>query len=78
MKLRNDGNLDNKNALGTSGRVYLTVPPSRSGEGKVNVLLQGSYVELEAVTDEIEAIPTGTEVVVTGISGQTTLVVKKK
>ncbi|MBE6718108.1 MAG: hypothetical protein E7574_02480 [Ruminococcaceae bacterium] len=78
MKLRNDGNLDNRNALGTSGRVYLTVPPSRSGEGKVNVLLQGSYVELEAVTDEIEAIPTGTEVVVTGISGQTTLVVKKK
>ncbi len=78
MKLRNDGNLDNRNALGTSGRVYLTVPPSRNGEGKVNVLLQGSYVERDAVTDETEAIPTGTEIVVTGISGQTTLVVKRK
>ena len=78
MKLRNDGNLDNKNALGTSGRGYLTIPPSRSGEGKVNVLLQGSYVEVDAVTDEKEAIPTGAEIVVTGISGQTTLVVKKK
>ena len=78
MKLRNDGNLDNKNALGTSGRVYLTVPAERKGEGKVNVLLQGSYVEREAVTDENEPIPTGAEIVVVGVSGQTTLVVKRK
>ena len=78
MKLRNDGNIDTKNALGTSGKVYLTIPPSRKGEGKVNVLLQGTYVELEAVTDEEEAIHTGAEIVVTGISGQTTLVVKRK
>ncbi len=78
MKLRSDGTLDNRNALGVSGRVYLTVPASRTGEGKVNVLLQGSYVERDAVTDEAADIPTGCEVVVTGLSGQTTLVVKRK
>ncbi len=78
MKLRSGGNLDNKNALGTAGTVYLTVPPARSGVGKINVLLQGSYVERDAVTDEEEAIPTGAEIVVTGISGQTTLVVNRK
>ena len=78
MRLRNDGNLDNRNAIGVSGRVYLTVPPHRSGDGKVNVLLQGTYVERDAVTDEEEAIPTGCEIVVIGISGQTTLVVKRK
>ena len=78
MRLRNDGNLDNRNALGVSGRVYLTIPPSRKGEGKVNVLLQGTYVERDAVTDEDEAIPTGCEIVVIGLSGQTTLVVKRK
>lgn len=78
MKLRSGGNLDNKNALGMAGTVYLTVPPSRGGVGKVNVLLQGSYVERDAVTDETEAIPTGAEIVVTGISGQTTLVVNRK
>ncbi len=78
MKLRSGGNLDNKNALGTAGTVYLTVPPARSGVGKINVLLQGSYVERDAVTDEDEAIPTGAEIVVTGISGQTTLVVNRK
>lgn len=78
MKLRNDGNLDNRNALGVSGKVYLTVPAARVGEGKVNILLQGSYVERNAVTDEETAIPTGCEIVVTGLSGQTTLVVKRK
>lgn len=78
MKLRNNGNADNRNAVGVAGRVYLTIPPSRSGEGKVNVLLQGAYVERNAVTDETEAIPTGSEIIVTGTSGQTDLVVKRK
>lgn len=78
MKLRGDGNTDNRNAIGVSGKVYLTIPPARTGEGKVNVMLQGSYVERDAVTDETEAIPTGTEVVVIGVSGQTSLVVKRK
>ncbi len=78
MKLRSDGNLDNRNALGVSGKVYLTVPAERKGEGKVNILLQGSYVERNAVTDEAEPIATGSEIVVTGLSGQTTLVVKRK
>ena len=41
-------------------------------------MLQGSFVEREAVTDEKEDIPTGCEVIVTGVSGQTTLVVMRK
>lgn len=78
MKLRSDGNIDNRNAVGVSGKVYLTIPPARSGAGKVHILIQGSLVEREAVTDGAEAIPTGTEVVVVAISGQTDLVVRKK
>ncbi len=78
MKLRSDGNTDNRNAVGTAGKVQLTIPPSRSGEGKVHIMLQGSYVERNAVTDETEAIPTGCEVIVVGVSGQTDLVVKRK
>jgi membrane protein implicated in regulation of membrane protease activity len=78
MKLRSDGNTDNRNAVGTAGKVQLTIPPSRSGEGKVHVMLQGSYVERNAVTDETEAIPTGVEIIVVGVSGQTDLVVKRK
>lgn len=78
MKLRNDGNIDNRNALGVSGKVHLVIPPSRSGEGKVHIMLQGSYVERNAVTDDDKPIPTGSEIVVIGLSGQTDLVVRKK
>lgn len=78
MKLRSDGNTDNRNAIGTSGKVYLTIPPARSGAGKVQMILQGACVERNAVTDEAEAIPTGTEIVVVGVSGQVDLIVKKK
>ena len=78
MKLRSDGNADNRNAIGTAGKVQLTIPPARSGEGKVHVMLQGAYVERSAVTDDEEAIPTGCEIVVVGVSGQTDLVVRRK
>ena len=78
MRLRNDGNIDNRNAIGTAGKVQLTIPPARTGEGKVHLILQGSYVERNAVTDDEVAIPTGSEVVVVGVSGQTDLVVRRK
>ncbi|MBE6636935.1 MAG: hypothetical protein E7618_03925 [Ruminococcaceae bacterium] len=78
MRLRNDGNADNRNAVGTIGQVHLLIPATRGGIGKVHVMLQGAYVERDAVTDESEAIPTGTEVVVIGVSGQTHLIVKRK
>ncbi len=78
LKLKNDGTADNRNALGSAGRVHLVIPPSRTGEGKVHIMLQGAYVERNAVTDECESIPTGCEIIVVGTSGQTDLVVKRK
>ncbi len=78
LKLRSDGNIDIRNAIGTAGKVYLTIPAKRSGEGKVQLMLQGSFVEQNAVTDDEEPIPTGSEVVVVSVSGATTLVVRKK
>ncbi len=78
MRLKSDGTADNRNALGCAGKVYLTIPPSRSGEGKVNIMLQGAYVERNAVTDETVSIPTGCEIIVVGTSGQTSLIVKRK
>lgn len=78
MRLKSNGAADNRNAVGTAGKVYLTIPPSRSGEGKVNIMLQGAYVERSAVTDETDSIPTGCEIIVVGVSGQTSLVVKRK
>ena len=78
MKLESDGNVDNRNALGVSGTVYLKIPPNREGTGKVNIMIQGSYCERDAVTDENEALPTGCEIVVMSLSGQHPLEDKRK
>ncbi len=78
MKLRGDGNIDNRNAVGSSGVVHLTIPASRGGIGKIHLMLQGAYVERDAVTDDENPLPTGSEVIVIGVSGQTTLIVRKK
>ena len=78
MRLQSDGTLDIRNALGVSGTVYLTVPAKRAGAGKVTVTVQGTYCEYSAVTDSEQPIETGREVTVTGISGQSTLVVIAK
>ena len=78
MKLQSDGTIDIRSALGQSGTVYLTVPPKRSGAGKVNVTVQGQYSEFNAVTDEETPLPTGSEALVIGISGKNTLVVRRK
>ena len=77
-RLQSDGTADNRNAIGSAGTVYLPIPANREGHGKVNVMLQGSYVERDAVTDESEPIPTGSEIVVLAVSGQTSLVVRRK
>lgn len=77
-KLENNGNIDNRNALGVSGTVYLKIPARRESHGKINVMIQGTLCEREAVTDEESDLPTGSEVVVVALSGQNTLVVKKK
>ena len=77
-KLQSDGSLNLKYALGVGGSVYITVPPQRGGRGKVNLIVQGKLEELDAVTDDELPLPFGTEVVVIGISGGNTLVVRRK
>ena len=78
MKLQSDGTLDIRNAMGKSGTVYLPVYEKRSAAGKVSILVQDRLVEMDAVTDGDEKIPTGAEVTVVGISNGNTLVVARK
>ena len=78
LNLQSDGTADIRNALGVSGVVYLTIPALRKGSGKVNIMLQDSYTELLAVTDEKEELPSGSEITVVGLSGSDTVVVKRK
>lgn len=78
FKLQSDGNADIKNAIGMSGSAYIPIPANRTGKGKVTVTFQNSTHELDAVTDESDDIPSYSEVLVIGITGKDTLVVKRK
>lgn len=78
MNLQYDGTEDIKDALGVSGTVYLRIPPARTGKGKINAIIQGKLSEKSAVTDEETVIERGEEVTVIGISGEETLIVRRK
>ena len=52
FKLQYDGTENIKDALGVSGTVYLRIPPSRTGRGKINAIINGKLTEKSAVTDE--------------------------
>ncbi len=76
-KMQDNGNIDPHNAVGKIGTVYLTIPPARTGRGKVNILIQERYAEYDAVTDGDEPIPTSSEIVVEDNAADNVLVVKK-
>lgn len=78
VKLQYDGTLDIRNAVGQPGTVYLTIPPSQAGAGKVNVLVQDQLREFEAFTNSAVPLPTGAEIVVTGLLRQDVLLVAPK
>ena len=77
-KLQSNGNSDIKNALGLSGTAYIPIPAERGGKGKVTVTFQNSTHELDAVTDDSQDIPSYSEILVIGVTGRDTLVVKRK
>lgn len=78
LKLQASGNMDLRNAVGKSASVYLTIPSSRSGTGKVNVMLQEQLCELTAVTDSETPIRSGVQVTVISVTGDGMLVVTPK
>lgn len=76
-KLVSSGTLQMKNAVGHLGQVYLTVGASSSRVGKVQVTVQGTLRELEALTNETSDLETGTVVKVTGVTDNGMLIVEK-
>ncbi len=73
--MQSEGTLRVENAVGKEGSVYLTIP--KNGTGKVNVVVQGTLREFDAVAENKAKIPTGERVKVTQITNNSTLVVKK-
>lgn len=75
-KLASSGTLKIANAVGLIGEVYLTVGGARSRIGKVQITVQGSLRELEALTDHPEDLPQATVVKVTETTANGILIVE--
>jgi len=58
-KLHESGTMIMENAIGHTGEVYLRIPPSREGHGKIQVEIQGTLREMDAITDDEKELPTG-------------------
>ena len=76
-RLTETGNTTLSNAINAVGTAYLPIPTNRSGIGQVQVSIQGSVREVDAMTDE-DSIPTGTPVRVIGMVNDRILLVKKE
>lgn len=74
-KLSDSGTLNYKNALDAIGEVYLTIGADRSKMGKVSISVQGSLRELDALTDSLTELKTGTIIKVLDVTSNGILIV---
>jgi len=75
-KLVESGNMNLRNAINSIGEVYLPIPGNRSGMGKIQINLQGTLSEIDAVTNG-KLLKTGEIVRVTDIINNQVLLVEK-
>ena len=75
FRMRSEGTARIEYSVGKVGAVYLRVPASRAGTGKITLNLQNRTMEYLAVT-AAEAIPTGANIVVVGVVGPDTVEVE--
>lgn len=71
------GGLRIQNALGQIGDIYIPVKGAGGSVGKIQVAIQGSVREMQAITKDEADLPTGTVVKVVGVVSNSILVVEK-
>lgn len=76
MSMRHDGSLRYENAIGSQGKVYVTIPPARSGTGQIELMLQGRLITAEAVTDAPQALAPRSGIQITALVPPNTFVVQ--
>ena len=76
VSLRADGTLDYQNAVGVRGKVYFTIPPHRSGQGQIEIMLQGRLITADAITDAHTALQPLTTVEVISVQPDNLMIVQ--
>ena len=77
-RLRRDTSVEESELAGHEALVVFPVLAARSGQGKVNVTVDGKVMTLQAVTDEAEDLPRNTPVVVDHVLEGWIVLVRKK
>lgn len=75
-KMEQSGNIEIDSTVGCKGSVYLTIPGNRSGEGKVQISVQGAIREFDAMTDD-EILANGSPIRVIEVLNEHLLLVAK-
>jgi membrane protein implicated in regulation of membrane protease activity len=75
-RVSEDGTVRIQRAVGCEGTVYLTIPPQKTGLGKIHISLQNRIMEYAALTATGEQLATGAKVVVIRVVGTDTLEVE--
>jgi membrane protein implicated in regulation of membrane protease activity len=76
QKLAEDNSFKISNTLNKTAEVYLTIPGQKKGKGKIIISVNGSFHELDAMTEQ-EKILSGSVVNVIRIENNNILIVEK-
>jgi len=76
LRMQESGNINLKNTLEHTAEVYIRIPPARSDKGKVTMLVQERFVEVDAITDCAEELLPLSKVEVVALAGVDCLVVR--
>ena len=76
-RLDSEGNEHIANAVGLPATVYVPIPATGKGVGKVQLSMQNRIVEYQAVTDGAELLKTGENVQVVAIKSNDTVEVRR-
>ncbi len=74
LKLSENNSFKIENTLNKTGEVYINIPKLKSGKGKVQISVNGSYHELDAITTNTQVISSGTLVKVVGLENNILIV----
>ncbi len=76
LKLSEDNSFKIEETLHKTADVYLTIPENKSGKGKIQISVKGSVHELDAMTQQLERIPSGSVVKVVAVESGVLIVEK--
>jgi membrane protein implicated in regulation of membrane protease activity len=80
LKMQCNGAVQVDKLVGKTATVYVSVPPTRGGRGKITLNAQGRYMEIDAVTDGEERLQVNEVVEIVSTENECTVVkrVEKK